>query len=133
MKTGLALFLSAAITIAASAPQPALAQNASNTQQALALYQQVVSGARKIDSLSPDERAQVLLVARVMRSSCSSNSHKCQSACEATNQLDSAARDLAQCASRHDYSESCDAQFNEVRDAHDDLENAVAATDGDCE
>lgn len=64
---------------------------------------------------------------------CHSNSHKCQAVCDASNRLDSASSDLAVCASRHDYSDSCDMQFNDVRDAHDALESAVSEASGDCD
>lgn len=123
----------AAITVALLwSWQPATAQ-VDNTQRAMELYQQVVTGQRNLDSLSPTDRTQVLMVARAMRSSCSSNSHKCEALCEATNQLESTSRDLVRCAAEHDYTDSCDKQFRDVRDAHDELENAVSEASGDCD
>lgn len=104
-----------------------------NYQHAAQLYQSVAAGQRSMGSLTPQERQQVLLIARAIRSSCSSNSHKCQTVCNAANELESSSQDLAQCASQHDYSDSCDSQFSAVRDAHDDLETAVADADGDCD
>lgn len=123
----------AAITVALLwSWQPATAQ-VDNTRHAVELYQQVVTGQRSLDRLSPTDRAQVLMMARAMRSSCSSNSHKCEAVCEAASQLESTSRDLARCASAHDYTDSCDRQFRDVRDAHDDLENAVSEASGDCD
>lgn len=102
-------------------------------QHAAQLYQSVATGQRSMESLTPQERQQVLLIARAIRSSCSSNSHKCQAVCNAANELESSSRDLAQCASQHDYNDSCDRQFSDVRDAHDELETAVSDADGDCD
>lgn len=74
-----------------------------------------------------------MIVARVSLGSCSSHSQKCQAICEAADQLKNASEDLARCAGNHDYNDSCDSKFREVRDAHDDLENAVSEASGDCE
>lgn len=74
-----------------------------------------------------------MTIARMLANQCTDRSQKCRAVCEATDQLKSASDDLATCAARHDYSESCDMQFNDVRDAHDDLENAITDADGDCE
>lgn len=63
---------------------------------------------------------------------CSSNSDKCRAVCEANNNLKSAADDLSRCAAQHDYSDSCDSQFTDARDAHDELESAVSDADDDC-
>jgi hypothetical protein len=68
-----------------------------------------------------------------LRQICTSNSHKCQAICNAGNQLESASNDLATCAGNHDYGDSCDSQFNDVRDAHDELESAISDAEGDCE
>lgn len=109
-----------------------MAQNQPNLQAAT-IYQQVMSGQRSIESLSPNERASVLMMARLLHSSCSSNSQKCQSVCDAAEQLESAAKDLAHCAANHDFSDDCDMKFRDTRDAHDEYENAVSEAAGDCE
>jgi hypothetical protein len=64
---------------------------------------------------------------------CHSNSHKCQAICDAENQLQSEAESLSSCAAQHDPSDSCDSKFNDVRDAHDALEEARSDAGGDCE
>ncbi|HEV2680869.1 MAG TPA: hypothetical protein VGV14_10255 [Rhodanobacter sp.] len=78
-------------------------------------------------------KPRVLTSVRTMQSTCSSNSHKCQAVCDAGERLRSASEDLATCAASHDYNDSCDSQFNDVRDAHDGLESAVTDSASDCE
>jgi len=104
-----------------------------NYQKAVQLYQSVITGKRTMESLTQTERQEVLIVARMLSHSCDSHSQKCHAICEAADQLKSASEDLATCAGQHDYSDSCDMQFNDVSDAHDSLESAISDADGDCE
>lgn len=64
---------------------------------------------------------------------CRSNSHKCRAVCEASNELRSAALDLAMCAGKNDYSNDCSAQANDSKDASDDYESAVSDAEDDCD
>jgi hypothetical protein len=111
----------------------AIAWQTSNYPNAATLYQSVVSGQRSMDSLSPQERQEVASVFRAMHNVCSSNSRKCQAVCDAGNELKDASSDLMRCAGAGDYNDSCDRQFRDVRDAHDNLESAVSDAGGDCE
>lgn len=82
--------------------------------------------------LSPSDQAFFAQLSARART-CQSNSHKCQAACEAANQLQSAADDLSRCAQSHDYSDDCSSKFSDVRDASDEYESAVQEAAGDCE
>ncbi|TPG08299.1 hypothetical protein EAH88_11740 [Rhodanobacter glycinis] len=79
------------------------------------------------------QRALVMQRLLLQSRSCTSNSHKCQAVCEANHQLQEAADDLKRCAESQDFSDSCDRQFNDARDAHDALETSVSDADGDCD
>lgn len=81
-----------------------------------------------------DQQRTLLMQHLLLQSrSCASNSHKCQAVCEANNLLREAADDLKRCAESQDFNDSCDRQFNGVRDAHDDLETSISDADGDCD
>lgn len=64
---------------------------------------------------------------------CKSNSHKCRAVCEASNELRSAALDLAMCAAKGDYSDDCSAQASDSSTAADDYESAVSDAEDDCD
>lgn len=59
-------------------------------------------------------------------------SQACRDAYDAKQALADAAADLLYCARRSDYSDDCSREIRVVRDAGDDLENAVSSSDGDC-
>ena len=88
---------------------------------------------KPVNDQQSQQQALTLQQLLVREHSCSSHSHKCHSICEASNQLKNAADDLARCASANDYNDSCDRQFRDVRDAHDELENTISDSDGDCD
>ena len=60
-------------------------------------------------------------------------SRKCSAIRESEQELSDASRALAKCASVYDPADSCDSQFNEVKDAHDALDDAISDADDDCE
>jgi hypothetical protein len=60
-------------------------------------------------------------------------SRKCSAIREGEQELEDASRALAKCASIYDPTDSCDGQFNEVKDAHDALDDAISDADDDCE
>jgi hypothetical protein len=60
-------------------------------------------------------------------------SRKCNSIREDERELEDASIALAKCASVYDPSEDCNSQFNDVKDAHDALEDAISDANGDCE
>jgi hypothetical protein len=121
-----ALMLCASFTFGGSTVPP-------DSRRAFQIYSDVLSGKRKFDSLSQDEKIMVVQVMEAVRRSCSNLSEQCEAACEAANQLQNAAEDLVACAKRHDLTNDCSRQFRDVRSEHDTYESAVSAAGGDCE
>lgn len=99
--------------------------------QILQLYADVLTGKRSFSSLTPDEKAIVEVMLSAQRHH--PTSQKCQAVADAYDELLDATSNLANCARARDYGDSCDTQFRDVRDAHDNLESAVSDADGDCE
>jgi hypothetical protein len=99
----------------------------------LQLYNDVLSGRRSATSLTPEEKQQVLLMHDVFARSCGRKAGKCQAVCEAANDLEDAAKNLAQCARRHDFSNDCHSRSRDVRSAADNYESAVSDAAGDCD
>lgn len=121
-----ALMLFASVTFSGTPMPP-------NNRHAFQIYSDVVSGKRKFDSLSQEEKTLVAKVMDAVRRSCSNLSEQCVAACEAVNLLQDAAEDLVACAKRHDLNDDCSRQFREVRADHDTYESAVSEAGGACE
>lgn len=126
MRVLLAVFLVCLAAVASAQQLP------SNYNQLIKLYQDVISGRRSTQTLTPQERQEVLLMHSVMARSCGRLQGKCEVVCEAANQLEDAAKDLAQCAARHDFDDDCGSRARDVRDAADDYEAATSDAGGDC-
>lgn len=60
-------------------------------------------------------------------------SRECSTIRADEHELEYTSAALAKCASTYDPSDSCDSKFNNVKNAHDDLEDAVSDADDDCE
>ena len=69
----------------------------------------------------------------ISQSSQAQTSRKCSALRTDERELQYASAALAKCASVYDPSDSCDTEFNDVRDAHDALEDAVSDANDDCE
>ena len=112
----------------------ALAQEPANEREsAFQLYSDVLNGKRSTKSLTAEEQQQVLFVHGLLGKSCSRSEGKCRVVCDAANDLESAAKDLAQCASRHDFSDDCRRRSREVKNAADSYESAVNDAAGECD
>ena len=106
-------------------------------QRGLRNYRDIVSGKKKLEQLSPQERREVLLVARRMRSANrTGKSRECRDALaraeEAGSELASSARRLANCAESEDYEDDCSSEFSSARSDHDDYEDAVSDVQSHC-
>ncbi len=126
MRIIVAIFLWAAFCTASAQ------QVLSSDDKQIQLYMQVMRGERSFDTLTPAEKIQVISVQRLMANSCSKLKGKCLEVCKAANQLKDAANDLAQCASKHEYSDDCRRKFRDTRDAFDHYESSVSNASGDC-
>ena len=110
----------------------ATAQSPTDFEKASKLYSQVIRGERKFENLSANEKLQILTIQQVMSNSCSNTRGKCREACEAANELQSAADDLSRCAKNHDFTDDCDRRFLDTKDKFENYENAVSDTSGNC-
>ncbi|GLQ96143.1 hypothetical protein GCM10007863_05610 [Dyella mobilis] len=75
----------------------------------------------------------ILLPCTLITQSQAHVSRKCAAIQDAEQELRGAAMELVRCASTYDPSDSCDSNFNNVKDAHDDLEQVMSNAEGDCE
>lgn len=103
-----------------------------NLEKAAKLHSQVVSGERNFESLTLSEQRQVLSIQELFANSCGKLRGKCKSACEAANELKSAADDLSNCAKKHDYSNDCRRKFRDTKDKFDSYESAVSDASNSC-
>lgn len=111
---------------------PLVAQTArqTSTDQALALYLAVSTGKRSMQSLTPEQRREVQIVAAMMARP-RYTSQKCEDLADKQQEAQDAADELRDCLANGD--DDCDSQMQEARDAHDDYEDALDDTDGDCQ
>ena len=113
---------------------PACAQD---LQRGIQNYRDIIAGRKKLEQLSPDERQEVLIIYRRLRSQQSrSGSSNCR---DARSRAENAASDLAQytrrlqrCAEAQDFDDDCSTEFRRVRNAHSDYESAVSAIGSYC-
>ncbi len=111
---------------------------AQDLQRGLRNYQEVLSGKRKLEQLSPQEQQEVLIVHRRVqaRKSQSEGSSECRDATaraeSAASELADYARRLRNCAEAQDYSDDCSSEFRQVRNAHSDYEDAVSSVGSNC-
>ena len=130
----------ACVLLTGNSAFPALATPAEQSDyanRALRVYQDVISGRRSLESLTPQERQMFFMVRRSMRRRGFSRKPDCQ---EALDQVESAADDLADstrrlllCVEGGDLRDDCTSEFDQVRSAHDDYESAVSEVESNCD
>ena len=111
---------------------------AQDMQRALRNYQAVMSGAMKLDQLSPTEQEEVLFLYRRMKATegktpeCRDAKSRAQSA---ASDLSDYARRLRNCAEAQNWDDDCSTEMRRSRNAHSDYESAVsdARTRRNCE
>ena len=107
-----------------------------NYQKAFQLYLQVLRGEKKIQSLTPEERRQVIIIHRIISSSREQGSEECREAKEraraAAEELADYARKLKNCAESYDFSDDCYTEFRRTKDAFEDYESAVSDVSSEC-
>jgi hypothetical protein len=103
--------------------------------QAAQLYRDVISGRRKIETLSRDELNAVIAIQRSLRRS-ASGKPECR---DAMDRAESAAQDVASYGRRliscvqGDYRDDCSSEFRRLRSAHGDYESAVSEVQSYCD
>lgn len=108
-----------------------------NIQRAVRNYQEVMSGKKKLEQLSLQERQEVLVVYRRMKAqSEEGKSSECRDARSraesAASELADRSRKLRNCAEAQDYSDDCSTEFRRVRNAQSDYEDAVSTVGSEC-
>jgi hypothetical protein len=112
---------------------PVIAQQpAAPADNAFALYLAVTTGKTSWQSLTPQQRAEVSLVASMMKKPRYS-SRKCDDLADAEQQLQSARDDLRMCLVNADPDDDCDSQKQDEQDAKEQYDSAKSDADDDCE
>ena len=104
--------------------------------QGMALLQEIRSGKRSPQSLSPEEQQLVGSVVRASRAASRSgaNSHASMHATapDLPRTTRSSSRRLNSCVDSDDFTDDCSSEFRRVRNAHSDYESAVSEVNSYC-
>lgn len=108
-----------------------------NYQRAIQNYQAVQSGAKRLDQLTPQERAEVSAVARATAPPRPpKNTSECRRAWESASSAASDVSDYAQrlkrCVESGDFSDDCSTEYRRVKNAHSEYEDAVSQVGYSC-
>jgi hypothetical protein len=106
-------------------------------QRGLRNYQEILSGRKKFEQLSPQEQNEVLIIFRRVKARWySGKSSECRDAADRTGsaafELSDYARRLINCAEAQDFTDDCSREFRRVRNAYSDYEDAVSAFNSYC-
>jgi len=111
---------------------------AQDLQRGLRTYQEIVSGKKKFEQLSPQEKNEVLLIFKKLKTrSGNGKSSDCRDAEDraesAASDLSDYARRLRNCAESRDFNDDCSSEFRRVKNAYSDYEDAVSAFNSYCD
>lgn len=112
--------------------------SAQDLQRGYRNYQEIMSGKKKLEQLTPQEKQEVLIIHRRMQAQRygSSKSSECRDALSraesAASDLSDYARRLRNCADAQNYTDDCHSEFRRVRNAHSDYEDAVSSVSSYC-
>ena len=101
-------------------------------------YVDVLMGIKKLEQLSPAERAEVRIVQQRYRAERINEGKgpNCREskvgAAAAADELASLSARLQRCAASLDLADDCSSEFRRVRGAHDDYEQSIARVAADC-
>jgi hypothetical protein len=106
-------------------------------QRGIRNYQDILSGRKRLDQLTPQEQQEVLTVhRRIKAKSTEGKSPECKDAQDkaatAATELADRSKKLRNCAEAEDYSEDCSSEFRRVKSAYSDYEDAVSAVGSNC-
>ena len=109
-----------------------------DSNESFRLYQQVMSGQRKLESLSPEQQRQVIRIHGIMsRSSCDGCSDECRDARDQAesyrDDLERSTKRLYTCAEESNLTDDCYSEFRRVKSAHSDFESAVSDVGDYCD
>jgi len=105
--------------------------------RAVANYRAVIAGTKKLESLTAEEKAEVLTVYRAQRPMAPRGaSSACRDAWDrassAADDLESYAGRLQRCAANRDFSDDCYTEARRTRSAHDDYSSAASDVQSEC-
>lgn len=111
---------------------------AQDLQRGLRNYQEIMSGKKKLEQLSPQEQQEVIIIHRRVQAQ-RQGSNKSPACRDALTRAENAASDLADyarrlrnCAEAQDYTDDCSTEFRRARSAHSDYEDAVSFVNSNC-
>lgn len=109
-----------------------------DTNEAFRLYQQVISGQKTIDQLTPEQQREVIVIHGIMsRSNCDGCSEECRDARDQAESyrgdLEGYVKRLYRCVEGNDLSDDCYSEFRQVKSAHSDFESAVSDVGSYCD
>jgi hypothetical protein len=111
---------------------------AQDLQRGIRNYRDIVAGRKTLEQLSKQEREEVLIIFRRLRSqrAGSGQSSDCRDARSraesAASELADYARRLQGCAEGQDFTDDCSSEFRRVRNAYSDYESAVSEVSSYC-
>jgi hypothetical protein len=111
---------------------------AQDLQRGLRNYRDILAGRKTLEQLSTQEREEVLIIFRRLRSreAESGRSSDCRDARSraesAASELAGYARRLQRCAEGQDFTDDCSSEFRRVKNAYSDYESAVSEVSSYC-
>jgi len=109
-----------------------------DTNEAFRLYQEVLSGQKNLEELSPEQKRQVIIIHGILnRNDCDGCSEDCRDAKERAesyrSDLEGYTGRLHRCIEGNDLTDDCYSEFRRVRSAHSDFESAVSEVTSYCD
>lgn len=126
------------VTVALASVLLAIPPAAQDLQRGLRSFQDIMSGKRKLEQLSPEEKQEVIIIIRRLQAQrfSSDKSPECRNALSlaenAASELSDYSERLRNCAESQEYNDDCSTEFRRVRNAHSDYEDAVSSVSSYC-
>ncbi len=109
-----------------------------DSNEAIQLYQQVISGQKKLGALTPEQQDQVMMIHSLMsRNSCDGCPDECKDAREqaesSRSDLEGYINRLYRCVNGNDLTDDCHSEFRRVKSTQGDFESAVSDVGSYCD
>lgn len=103
----------------------------SSEHEAFRLYQEITTGQKKFEHLSPEQQHQVMIIQRLMnRSKCDGCTDDCRDAKERAenirSSLDGYSKQLYRFVESNDLTDDCSTEFRRVKSSQSDFESATS-------
>lgn len=109
-----------------------------DNQRGFRNYQEIISGRKKLEQLSEQEKSEVFRVHRQItaRSGGEGKSPQCEDARSkakgAASELADYSRRLRSCAENEDFADDCSSEYRRVKNSYSDYESAVSEVGSNC-